>query len=409
MVTLTTAEKALKTLYLGVVSNQLNTGINPLLSKIQQSTADVWGKDVKKLAPIGVNGGIGAGDESDTLPQSAQNRYVVFTSALKNLYGTIELSDKAIRASSNNAGAFVNLLNAEMEGLVKASTFNFGRMLYGDGSGKLATITDALKDEDSAVNNYAITVDSIKNIVEGMVIDIYEKASITPLKAKARIESIDRVNKIVYLDSSVSSLSMIFAEADLEEGETMPTYFICVQNSLNKELTGLSAIFGTGDLYGLSRTENKWLNPLSKAMGTTETFSDVTIQSVIDNLSENYDSQVDFIVCSSGVKRAYQSYLNTYRSNIDVMELTGGYKALSYNGIPLISDRFAPVNTMYLLNTKEFTLHQLCDWRWLEGEDGRVLKQVANKPVFTATLVKYAELICDKPCGQGKITGITEA
>lgn len=47
--------------------------------------------------------------------------------------------------------------------------------------------------------------------------------------------------------------------------------------------------------------------------------------------------------------------------------------------------------------------------RWLEGDDGRVLKQVANKPVYTATLVKYADLLCEKPMGQGLITGIKEA
>ena len=31
---------------------------------------------------------------------------------------------------------------------------------------------------------------------------------------------------------------------------------------------------------------------------------------------------------------------------------------------------------------------------------------LAGKPVYTATLVKYAELICEKPCGQGVLTGI---
>ena len=40
--------------------------------------------------------------------------------------------------------------------------------------------------------------------------------------------------------------------------------------------------------------------------------------------------------------------------------------------------------------------------RWLEGEDGKVLKQVAGKPVYTATLVKYAELLCYRPCGREK-------
>ena len=37
MVTLETADKALKTVYLGVVSNQLNINSNPLFAKIKQS------------------------------------------------------------------------------------------------------------------------------------------------------------------------------------------------------------------------------------------------------------------------------------------------------------------------------------------------------------------------------------
>ena len=81
---------------------------------------------------------------------------------------------------------------------------------------------------------------------------------------------------------------------------------------------------------------------------------------------------------------------------------------MDFNGIPVIADRFCPEGTMYLLNTNDFKIHQLCDWQWLEGEDGKVLKQIANKPVFTATLVKYAELICDRPGGQGILTGIDE-
>ena len=40
MVTIASAENALKTLYLGVVSEQLNTQVNPLLAKIKQSTTD---------------------------------------------------------------------------------------------------------------------------------------------------------------------------------------------------------------------------------------------------------------------------------------------------------------------------------------------------------------------------------
>ena len=83
MVTLATADNALKEVYLGVVSEQLNTSINPLLAKIKQTTSDVWGKEIRKLAPYGVNGGIGAGSEDGELPTAAGNTYAQFVLDLK--------------------------------------------------------------------------------------------------------------------------------------------------------------------------------------------------------------------------------------------------------------------------------------------------------------------------------------
>lgn len=41
------------------------------LHKIKHTTQDVWGKEIIKLAPYGINGGIGAGGETDALPTAA--------------------------------------------------------------------------------------------------------------------------------------------------------------------------------------------------------------------------------------------------------------------------------------------------------------------------------------------------
>ena len=131
-VTLANADKALKSLYLDVVSEQLNTKANPLLAAIKQSTNDVWGKEIRKLAIYGVNGGIGAGTEDGDLPDAVGNNYEQFVVTLKNLYGTVEISDKAVRASENNTGAFVSLLNAEMEGLLKATLYIYLSSSYKD-------------------------------------------------------------------------------------------------------------------------------------------------------------------------------------------------------------------------------------------------------------------------------------
>ncbi len=391
MITMKNADDALKSAYLGVVSEQLNTAINPLLARINQTSSDVWGKEIRRLAQYGINGGIGAGDEDGALPEAAGNNYEQFVLTLKNLYGTIEISDKAIRASENSSGAFVNLLNAEMEGLLKASSYNFGRMLFGDGSGVLCKV--------AGIEDGVIEVSDVKNLAEGMVVDFRAAAdgSVIASAGARRILTIDRADKKITVTGTALTATTVPANS-----------LLTVQGSYNQEITGLGAIFkNSGTLYGLSRSTHKWLIPYMKT--GVGSITETVIQTAIDYLEENAGSRVNFIVCSSGVKRAFQNHLSTYKRNIDVMELNGGYKALSYNGIPIISDRFCPAGTMYLLNTDDFNLHQLCDWKWLEGEDGKVIKQVADKPVYKATLVKYADLICTRPCGQAMLSGITEA
>ncbi len=386
MVTISTADKALKTLYLGVLADQLNVGVNPFLAKIGQTGADVWGKEIKKLAPYGINGGIGSGQETDNLPKSGGNNYAQFTLTLKNLFGKIELSDKAIRASQNNAGAFVNLLNAEMDGLLKASKFNFGRMLYGDGSGLLTT---TVANATNATNK--ITVASVKTLIEGMTIDVFNSTGEknTALSG-SRIVAIDRTNKIVTLSESASSAL----------GAGCKIY---VQGSKDNEITGLGAIFGDSDtIYGLSRSEYAFLNPYVKTSDNAVNI--VEIQDAIDAVEETSGGAIDFIVTSYKMRKQYVDALSKSRTNIDYLTLDGGYKALSYSGIPVVADRFVEDNDMYLLNSQDFKLHQLCDWRWLEGESGSVLHQVAGKACYSATLVKYADLLCERPMGQAKLT-----
>ncbi len=389
-VNLTNADSALKTLYLDAISHQLDNSVNPLLSAISKSTNDVWGKEVRKLCTYGVNGGVGAGTEDGNLPSASGNNYTQFVSTLKNLYGVIEISDKAIRASENNSGAFVSLLNSEMEGLIRSSTFNFGRMLFGNGSGVLAKTTK--------VASNAFFVDTVKNIMEGMIIDVRDSSgNIISGLGSRKVVSVDRAQKQIVL-SGATVTNQTFGDGTS----------ITLQGSYNNEITGLGAIFGDGaSLYGVNKSQNTWLSPYVKS--SVGEISELTIQTALDAIEERSGKGVNFIVCSWGVRRALQQLFGLNKRLIDTMELSGGFKAMNYNGIPIVADRFCPDGTMYLLNTNDFTLHQLCDWQWLADDDGRVLKQVPGKPVYTATLVKYADLICACPNGQGMLTGITEA
>jgi hypothetical protein len=385
MITVETADSALKSYYLDAVTEALNLKTNPLLAQFKRSTADVVGKDVRKLVRIGINGGIGAGSETGDLPTARNSEKVEFVSTLKNLYGTIEISDKAVRASANNEGAFVNLLNDEMESLVKSASLNFGRMLFGDGTGYISVVCSA-KDAKVYVNE-------ITPFIEGMYIDFANAVGEPiPEAENVKIIHVNRQDESITLDRDCSAYLQ-------EDG------LIYVHGSRDYELTGLAAIFNEHNvLYGLDKMKYPVLRPyLENDFGE---ISENKIQKAIDDIEMNSGSQINFIVCSWDVKRALVDYYRKMSIVLPTMEIEGGYKALSFNGIPVVADRFCPKNTMFLLNTNDFIIHQLCDWKWLEGEDGKILKQVPGKPVYTATLVKYAELMCTRPNGQGMLQNI---
>lgn len=390
MVTLTTADEALKTVYLGVIGNQLNVNANPLLTKIKQTSNNVYGNEIVKATSYGLSGGVSAGTETGSLPTARAKNYAKFTLNLKNLYGTIEISDKAIRCSQNSAGAFVNLLNDEMEGLIKSSTFNLGRMLYGDGSGILASVRGATE-----IGDEFLPVDSVRNLMENQVCKyVKPNGDYANNIPSFVIHNIYRNENKVSLDTFVS--------------DDMTGYKIATVNGLKNEISGLGRIFdNSAELYGIDKKANVWMQAYTKE--DVGNISETVMQKAIDDIEEVSGGSIDFISCSASVRRAYQESVSAYRRNIDVMNLEGGFKAISYNGIPLVTDRFVEDGTMYLLNTKDFELCQLGDWQWIESNDGKIIKQKEGYPVFTATLVKYAELLCNRPNSQAKLSGIIGA
>ncbi len=386
MVTLQTADNALKNFYLDAVTEQIDSKISPFLAKIQKNSSYVTGKGISKTVRTGMNGGISAGSEMGNLPAARASDYVNFTATLKNLYGNIEITDKALRASASSEGAFVNLLNDEMQSLIKSAKYNFSRMLFGNGSGKIGTYI--------AVNKNVVTLDNVKGLEEGMYVDFYYNTTLTHKNLK--VIEVDESKKTITIEG------VNWTEEDMFDSG----YVVVSGTVLNGEITGLGAIFSDDDLYGVDRTKSVMRPYIQKNVGA---ISEEIIQKAIDTIEQKGGGRVNLILCSRGVKRALVAYCRQQQIALPATTIGEDSSVLSFNGIPVVVDDFCPEKTMYLLNTEDFTLCQLCDWQWMEGEDGKILKQIAGKPVYAATLVKYAELLCERPCNQGMLSGITEA
>ncbi len=379
MITIENADKALKTYYLDAVSAKLD-GISPFYAAIDKHSSAVYGKEVKVAVVKGDNSRVVAGSEDGELPAAGRNRYVNLTSTLKNIYGTIEISDKALRASKSSEGAFVDLLNAEMEGLVSSAKANFSRMLYGDGNGYVGAIS---KTDDSG-----IYVDNIGRLYEGMYIDIRSNSAVVEGGENIQVTSVNYGGGYITLSKEVTG--------------TLVGKYVYVHGAYGNELTGFKAIFGTGDIYGLSRSGESYLTPASFSVTT---LTEAAIAEKIGYMEEYFNNRPNMILCSFKTRAKIAELLSASRMQVNTAVLEGGFTAITFDGIPVVADRYCDDGSIYLVNTEDFCIAQLCDWAWLEDEDGKILKQIPGKAAYSATLVKYAELICKKPCAQGVITG----
>ncbi len=379
MITLSSAENVLKDVYLGVIADQINTKTNPLFARIRKSTRNIVGKEVRVVAPIGINGGIMAGTEDDTLPEGVDTPYLSFVAPLKNLYGKFEISDKAIRCSSTDVNSFVNLLQDGMDSLLKASIFNLSRMLYGDGTGLLGTIKEFTLP--------TATVSNVESFAPGMYVDIYTGESLT--EAKVYVKAVDKAAKKVTFGSGTT-----FTADDK----------IYVHKSKNNEIVGLKGIVSNTSLYGVKRADYPVINAKTYT-ASDEAFDENFVQKIIDELEMN-GTAVNFINCSYELKRLYQQYMTYYNKNIEFTTLEDGTRVITHLGTPIVPTNHVDAGECYFLNTDDFVFYELGDWKWLEDEQGRILKQFADKPAYSATLVKYTELVCHKPSGVGFVSNL---
>lgn len=392
MISFNTIDVLLKNVYLNVITEQINNKTNPFYSAIEKTSLNIEGKNILFPMRLGISGGFSASTEYGSLPMASENYYKNLSAPIRNLYGCLEISDKVLRASRTEANSMLGVLEKEMDALLAGCKYNFSRMLWQNGKGVLNTVGDLTS--HTALTWYPVT--SLKNLQVGMIVDFVSTGG-TVLSSGHRITDLNAtLNKMTFTPAVSSDVTM-----------TAGTY-ITVQNSYSLEIYGIPYLFddNISDLYGVSRATFNSLKPLSSALNGALTVS--AIQNLLDSIESNNGNGINMLVSGFDVRRAYLSAMASSRLNVDYMNVDGGFKALSYNGIPFVADKFCSENTsLFALNTDDFKLVQLCDWEWLEGDNGKILYHVDGKPIYSATVVKYANLACKRPYGQGRLTGIT--
>lgn len=396
---LTFASEALKLVY-GDLHMQLRDK-TPALDFIQSSASNITrnGKEVVFDTHIGRNQGIGARNVREKLPTAGAQKYKQAHLYLKNLYGSIEVDGQLFEQAAEDYQAFINVVDNEIKGLRRDLAVDMNRQIYGDGSGKLATV--------AAANSGDLTVvfDSVHWVDYGMVVDILKGSDLSQLYNEVTVEAINTATNTVTF-SGAASLSVSVGDIIVRASNGT--------NSYGKELTGLAKIVSaTGSLHEIDPADTPvWAatEVTLGSVGTPGTLTELDLISLVQKVDKQ-GGDVDVFLASPGVYNAYWNLLQSFRQFTNTAALTGGQRSFTFEAlgkpIRFVSDYAAPKGTLYALSSKELVMNQKKDWSWMD-RDGSMWSRVADTDAYEARYYLYAELGTYRRNAHAKLSNIAE-
>lgn len=340
-------ENVLKQVCLEVLRTQLNS-VNQFFAKVKRSNSAVYGNKVVLVKSFS------QGKCQSYLSELATNMY------------SITIPDKVVRACSNgNSQSMVTLLNEEFERFLRVARKDLTRQLLSDGTNVITKVLNATEDGD-------LVVDNCLGLYSGQYIKIKNKGD----------EITDTVISIDYKKNTIKTQTRYNIE--------LKGYKIY---STNSDLLGLKYLFSQYKYMGVERTYYIDKPRYSKCK-ISELFAKITECS--DKLGTN------LVLCSPELKREFTQYLIEHNQSVQTTKV-GEYSALDIGGVPVCAlSEMRGENKVYALNTDEFEWQELCDWLWVDS-DGHILRQVANRPEYQATIIKHSQIICKDLSNQEEI------
>lgn len=396
--TLSTIDSILKDRYLGPIREQLNNELITL-KRLRRNSEDIDFSGRQAIVPLhmGRNKGVGARAEGAALPSPGAQGYKDMKIKMAYNYATIKITGPSIKAARNNAGAFIRTVSSEVKGAVRDLKRECNRQFYNGTYGEIAVCGDT-----SGSTTVQLDTKTNMNLFEvGDRIDIATIATGDKVSNgdSVTIESIDRDNCTITISGDGVT--------------TSNTHGIFREDAYGQELKGLVAWLGTADntLGNINRAENPWFNPnIMSNAGTLRALS-------LDLMQQAFD-ETEIAIGSNGVsagytnhalRRKYLALVRADRRYVNQMTLDGGFKAVEYNGVPLILDTMGPRHSIFFCDESMMQTYEMSDFEWMQ-EDGAVLSRALDgSDAYEAVLFWYSQLGCSVPRASTFLTDLIEA
>jgi hypothetical protein len=388
---LSTLSDILKEYYLGPVAEQLNNEVL-LLARLNTRSEDLVGKQAYVPLHTSRSGGIGARAEAAALPNAGNQVYDKAVYDLKYLYGRVQVTGPSMAKTKNEAGAFLQALKSELDGIRNDLQKDLARQVYGDGTAKISQCgtTTSSNTIQGASNPHAQEAIRKGQLYVGMLVDIGTEASVGAVATNRKITAVDYDNGTITIDgtavSTTTSNYVFRAGSGVDGGASQDGSRSSEIDGLRRVVSETATAFGGIDPTdsGKAYWDNKRIN--APANGT---LSLDMIQKAL-NLVRLEGANPTAMITTLGIQREFYNLLQQDVQYIDPESLNyaAGFKTLSYGGMPIISDIDAPYGNMYILDESTLKVFSDQDWHFLDA-DGQTLRQKADYDAFEAIMTRY--------------------
>jgi len=389
---MTVYDAILKEIYLPPIREEFNKS-TILLDLIKRDMENIDASGKQAILPIHLRQiqSVGARLDTEALPTAGKGVFLQSKVPLKYNYGVLEVTGPTIRASRKDAGAFARAVDLNSKDLIDSMKRDVNRQLIGLGTGQLCLTSSA----DSG-QTFTVDTPGVLYLKVGMLLDIKTSGGASHAAA-VEISAINEDTSTVTVTGTITAV----ADNDIVYRAGVGT---------TSEITGLGRILDddTGTLFNISRnTYPEWRAKIYDNSGTNRALTLALMQTTFTHMEKEGSPRDEILLFTTfGVRDKYVDLL-TPDKRYHTLELDGGWKAVEYNGRPLICDSQAYPNKIEYLNLKDFSLYSLDELNWAD-EDGHVLKFKTGYDKYEAILYWDAELGCSRPNAQASLQDITE-
>ena len=367
------------------------------------------------------------------------------------MYGRATFSGPTIAATRDEKGSYARVIDNEIAGVTRDLQKEVNRMLWGCGYGILgkwlATSSGTAYSWQKLYRGNSVGGDGFGSTFGGKYVEENGScvaAVLTTSSTNVTTVTVDSTSMAVSaVDSTTNTSKDIITCTDPSVTEAAGTYYVRKGSAvttdsaqaagyLRDEMMGLRGIVTDTDLDEIAMidgtvtafidndplqslavaTYSWWKSKVDKhaagRYGGQRALTLNLMQKTFDKIetSAGKDYGPDSIWTTKAIRREYLDIMQNDRRNVNTMELDGGWKALEYNGIPLLVDDDAIDGEMYFLTLKDLQIYRMSDYDWMT-KDGAVLSRITGYDAYEAVLFRYAELGTPRRNSHGVIADLS--